>query len=971
MSDNDCRQYFESEAPTDLVAACCEPAESHSRIGAPLVSEVPVTGMPRLALLILMVLVPSLAAAPPVQRPLPAAARRRVDFQRDIKPIFTRHCFSCHGPRRQESDYRLDRARTAISGGDRKQNPIRPGKSAESPLIRFVAGLDPDTKMPPKGPRLQAGEIAILRAWIDQGARYPVTTDPDNSAATRHWSFQPLAYLKPPRSQVAKNPIDTFLHRRLRQAGLTFSARADRRTLVRRLYLNLLGLPPSPDEIASFLTDDHPGAWPRLVDRVLASPHYGERWARHWLDVVRFAESHGYETNRERPTAWYYRDWCIEALNADLPYDQFLFAQLAGDAIGADAATGFLVAGPYDLVKSVDINLTLNQRQDELADIVNTTGTAFLGLTLGCARCHDHKFDPVSQRDFYALTAVFAGVQHAERPLPGPTPSSQIARLQTQMRNHRQKLATLLVDLRRPVNARHNIEHFHPVRARFVRFTIRNTNSSEPCLDELEIFTEASKDQPARNVALASVGTRATSSGNFPNHPLHQLAHINDGRYGNSFSWISNQSGRGWVQLELPRTEIIDRIEWARDREGRFADRLPLRYWIEVAEQPGQWKEVAGIHDRAPFGSQNRAPVDQLVRDDLRTQAALARGLQRQNAEASEKIVALTKGPRAYIGSFRQPGPTHRLYRGDPFSKREEVAPGGLSVFGPSAMAFNEPEQQRRVGLAKWLSTSNNPLVPRVIVNRLWHYHFGNGLVATPGDFGANGARPSHPQLLDWLAGRLVEEQWSLKSIHRLILTSHAWCQASVPRLAALKKDSDARLLWRFPPRRLVAESIRDSMLAASGTLDPQMGGPGFKVFEVVMENVRHYFPRKTFGPAQWRRMVYMTKFRQEQDEVFGAFDCPDGNQVVSRRTRSTTPLQAMNLLNGRFVLQQSDQLATRVTREAGPRPANGVRRMFRLTLGRGPVPDEARAAEALVRAHGLASLARALFNSSEFLWLP
>lgn len=927
--------------------------------------------MPRLRLLVLLVITTSLAAAPPVRRPLPAAVKRRIDFQRDVRPIFTRHCFSCHGPRRQESDYRLDRARIAISGGDREQKPIRPGKSAESPLIRYVAGLDPDTKMPPKGPRLRPAEIAVLRAWIDQGARFPATARRSNVAGTDHWSFQPLVRPRPPRSQTADNPIDALLHRRLQQAGLDFSPRADRLTLVRRLYLDLLGLPPTPDEITAFLSDDHPAAWPRLVERVLASPHYGERWARHWLDVVRFAESHGYETNRERPTAWYYRDWCIEALNLDLPYDQFLFAQLAGDAVGADAATGFLVAGPNDLVKSVDINLTLTQRQDELADIVNTTGTAFLGLTLGCARCHDHKFDPVSQRDFYALTAVFAGVQHAERPLPGPTPTSQIALLHKQQQAARQKLATLLLDLRQPVNARHNVEHFAPVRARFVRFTIRNTNRSEPCLDELEVFTSATPGQPARNVALATAGTRATSSGNFPNNPLHQLAHVNDGRYGNRFSWISNQPGRGWIQLQLARTEQIDRIEWARDREGRYNDRLPLRYWIEVAEQPGQWKEVAGVHDRAPFGSRSRAPVDQLVRDDLRTGAALARGLQKQIKAAAGEIAAMTKGPKAYIGAFRQPGPTHRLYRGDPFAKREEVAPGGLSVFGSPAMAINEPEQQRRVGLAKWLSTSNNPLVPRVIVNRLWHYHFGTGLVATPGDFGANGTRPSHPRLLDWLAGRLVEEGWSLKSIHRLILTSHAWCQSSVPRTAALAKDADARLLWRFPPRRLVAEAIRDSMLAASGSLDPRMGGPGFKVFEVVMENVRHYFPRKTFGPAQWRRMVYMTKFRQEHDEVFGAFDCPDGNQVVSRRTRSTTPLQAMNLLNGHFVLQQAEQLAVRVTREAGPRPAEEVRRAFQLTLGREPEPAELRAAEFLVREHGLASLARALFNSSEFLWLP
>ncbi|MDP7273884.1 MAG: PSD1 and planctomycete cytochrome C domain-containing protein [Planctomycetaceae bacterium] len=918
----------------------------------------------------------------PVGDPLPAAAgnrpglppplKRKVDFDRDIQPLLVRHCLSCHGPKRQESDYRLDRSRIAISGGDRQQRPIRPGRSAQSPLIHYVAGTDPDTRMPPKGPGLTRAQVALLRAWIDQGARFSKSASTDPPLRSSHWSFQPLATAVPPPSTAGRNPIDAFLQRRLAAAGLTFSPRADRRTLVRRLYLDLLGLPPSPETIDSFLRDKRPEAWSQLVDRVLAHPHYGERWARHWLDVVRFAESHGFETNRERPTAWYYRDWCIEALNTDLPYDRFIVSQLAGDATGDPAATGFLVAGPSDLVKSPDITLTLAQRQDELADMINTTGTAILGLTLGCARCHNHKFDPVTQTDYYAMAAVFSGVSHGERPLPLPVSALQRATVARQLGEDRSRLASLISKLRQPVNARHNVERFAAVTAKFVRFTIRNTNGSEPCLDELEIYTVATPDRPARNVALASRGTRTSSSGNFPAHPFHKLAHINDGRHGNRFSWIANQVGRGWVQLEFPTAVRIDRIEWGRDRTGKYTDRLPTRYWIEVAERPGQWREIAGIHDRAPFGARSTAPANRLVRDDLRREAALARGLQGQVEKATRQLAQVTSGPVAYVGRFEQPGPTHRLYRGDPLAPRELVGPGAVAALAPPPMATNEPEQQRRLKLGRWLVRPDNPLAPRVIANRLWHYHFGTGLVSTPSDLGGNGTRPSHPLLLDWMAGHLVETGWSLKSLHRLILTSRAWCQSSRPRADGLAVDSEARLLWRFPPRRLAAEAIRDGMLVASGSLNRQMGGPGFKVFEVVMENVRHYFPKKSFAANEWRRMVYMTKIRQEQDEVFGPFDCPDGNQVVARRSRSTTPLQALGLLNGHFVLQQSSLLARRIQSETPTASTQWqISRAFRLVLGRHPSADELAAALPLTTRHGLPALARALLNSNEFLWLP
>ncbi len=926
-----------------------------------------------LGILILALAHPTGQAAPPR---LPAAAKRNVDFDQDIRPIFARHCFACHGSKRQESDYRLDRARVAISGGDRKQKPIRPGHGADSPLLLYAARVDPDNRMPPDGPGLDARELGLLRAWIDQGARFPQSAS-QPSGPSSHWSFQELHDHNPPRLSGSDNPIDAFVGRRLADEGLDFSPQADPRTLVRRLHLDLLGLPPTPETVDAFVADTRPDAWGRLVERALAHPHYGERWARHWLDVVRFAESHGFETNRERTNAWHFRDWCIDALNADMPYDRFVVAQLAGDAINEELGTGFLVAGPYDVVKSPDVALTLAQRQDELADMVNTTGTAFLGLTIGCARCHDHKFDPVPQTDYYALAAVFAGVQHADRTLVVTTPTNstlnqQGAQLRSQLNPLRKQLAKLLVQLRPPVNPRHNIETFPPVRARFVRFTIRNTNSSEPCLDELEIYTTATPGHPARNVALASNGTTATSSGNFRPHPFHKLAHINDGQYGNSRSWISSQVGRGWVQLEFAESFEINRIEWGRDRQQKYRDRLPTRYWIEVAESPGQWREIAGAADRAPVGTTTNNRPDTPFRKDRNRQASLARGLQQQIHTLESRLQSPDNSLTAYVGRFDTPPVTHRLYRGDAQSPREPIAPGGLGLLTQTAWAMNEPEQSRRLKLARGLVRPDNPLTPRVIANRLWHYHFGTGLVATPGDFGANGTRPSHPELLDWMARRLTTHGWSLKSLHRQILNSKTWRQSSRPHARGIRRDSETRLLWRFPPRRLAAEAIRDSMLATSGAIDQRMHGPGFKVFEIVMENVRHYFPRKHYTVNQWRRMVYMTKIRQEQDEVFGAFDCPDGNQVIASRSRSTTPLQALGLLNGRFVLQQARLMAQRCEQNTPNGSSNDrVTQAFRLAYARLPSADELEAATRLANQHGLDALTRALLNSNEFLWLP
>jgi len=780
-----------------------------------------------------------------------------------------------------------------------------------------------------------------------------------------HWAFQPV---KRPEAPGPGLPIDAFIQAKLHANGLTHSAPAARRTLIRRLHLVMHGLPPTPEAVAAFVTDPDPEALSKLVEKVLASERYGERWASHWLDLVRFGETTGFETNRERPNAWHYRDWVIDALNSDKPYHQFVREQLAGDALDAGIGTGFLVAGPNDIVKGQDPKLGKMQRMNELDDMINTTGTTFLGLTTGCARCHDHKFDPISQRDYYAMQAVFAGVSHGDRNLP---PSAETKR---EITSDKGKISRLKLGLseflpkqekatREPVNIRHNMERFEPVEARFVRFTIEQSSSAEPCIDELEIF---SGDE---NVALASTGALASSSGDYI-HPLHKLAHINDGRYGNAGSWIAAGTS-GWVQIEFPELKRIDRIEWARDREGQFSDRLAIRYRIEAAQKPGEWVEVASSKDRRPFKGVKPASPEYEFDKRPPAEAKRGRAMLAGLKQTEQRLAKLQAQDKVYAGNFSQPGATHLLYRGDPDALREEVDPGAITTFASLGLKRSAPEQKRRLAMADWIVSRNNPLTARVMVNRLWQFHFGTGIVDTPSDFGLNGAKPSHPELLDWLAAEFMENGWSIKHIHRLILNSRTWQQSSRPVAKAMQVDAAGRLLWRHPTRRMAAEAIRDNMLSVSGVLDLKSGGPGFDGFEVQMENVRHFFPKKQYGPIDWRRMIYMTKVRQERESVFGVFDCPDASQAVAKRSRSTTPLQALNLFNSRFVMQQADLLAERLAKEAGADAAVQAKRAFTLCFNRPPTEAELNSSAEFIQNEGLSQFTRAMLNANEFVFIP
>jgi hypothetical protein len=721
-------------------------------------------------------------------------------FERDIAPILRTHCLKCHSGATAKNDLDLTRRESILKGG--KRGPaVEPNKADDSLLFRYVR----DKKMPPKEPLTDA-QVEALRRWIDDGAKWDgpqrLTPPVGQRAGLDWWSLQPVRrpdVPKPSRPEWVRNSIDAFVLAQLDAKKLSPAPEADRAAYIRRVTFDLTGLPPTPEEVEKFVNDKSPDAYETLVDRLLSSPAYGERWGRHWLDVVRFAESHGYEMNTLRPNAWPYRDYVIAAFNEDRPFARFVREQLAGDVAAKDntlgnAATGFLVGGPHDLVGNATKDGQLQQRADDLFDMVSTTSTTFLGLTVGCARCHDHKFDPITQKDFYSLQAVFSGVEHGEREMVGV----DTAQRKRDAEALRAKLAQLdrRLDAHEPVAAaegspreraavqpRRNVERFAPVEAKLVRFTIAATNDgSEPCIDELEIY-----GPDTDNLALASKGATARASSELPNVAIHKITHLNDGRHGNGRSWISNERGKGWAEIELAKAATIDRVVWGRDREGQFADRLATNYRVEVSLDGNEWKSVAGSWDR-------RTAKDAPAATSKDVQQLLAR----QKA-AQEQLVTLEKPAMTYAGKFRTPDKTHLLKRGDPTQPGEEVAPGVVAAVKPAfTLKPDATEPERRLALADWIADGDNPLPARVMVNRVWHWHFGQGIVRTPSDFGFNGDRASHPELLDWLAAEYQANGGKLKPLHRLIVLSSTYRQSSRHDEVAAKVDADDRLLWRY-----------------------------------------------------------------------------------------------------------------------------------------------------------------------------
>jgi Protein of unknown function (DUF1553)/Protein of unknown function (DUF1549)/Planctomycete cytochrome C/Concanavalin A-like lectin/glucanases superfamily len=968
-------------------------------------------------------------------------------FDATVAPILARRCLDCHFGPGAKGKLDLSTRASALAGG--KTGPaIIPGKLDESPLWERINA----DEMPPKSP-LPAAERAALRDWIAAGA--PWGTDPidpyqvttSRRAGRDWWSLQPVRRPMTPavhRAGWVRAPIDAFVLQKLEASGLEPAPEAEKSQLIRRLGFDLTGLPPTPEQVDEFLNDTSADAYERLVDRYFASPQYGVRWARWWLDLARYGESNGFEYDEFRPTAWRYRDWVVDALNRDRPYDEFARLQLAGDVLrpldpGAVEATGFLVAGAYDTTGQNQLSKAMKAvvRSDELEDMIGTVSQTFLGLTVHCARCHDHKFDPVRQVEYYQIASALSGVRHGERDLSRINPEAVVTTKQIEA------LLAQVAAIEAPARARISARRDKALPL-----------APTPCA--AWDFEHGLNDRiGSLNVSLKGSAT-ATSEG-------LRL----DGKTGYAVSaslprelkaktievWVRldnlEQRGGGAITIQTPDGNLFDAIVFGEDeasvwmagsdffrrtrRVGGKAEKEAASRAVHLAITYSLDGTIRVFREGQPYGSPYRSPgpvtfpaaetevvfglrhspaggnkmlagtivrarvydraLDQAevaasaaVFGDYLDPGAIIAGLtpecRAERARLMGKVEKLRssladRARKAYAVAPREAGAMRVEIRGNPNQPGELVTAGGVAAIVAPGNAFgvppDAPEALRRERLASWISSPQNPLFARVVVNRLWQAHFGAGLVEMTSDLGFNGGGPTHPGLLEWLAYEMAVQGWSIKSMHRLIVTSAAYRQSSRLDARGLERDAGDRLLWRKAPTRLEAEMVRDAMLAVSGILDPKLGGPSFRDHEVVPAAgtpavlYRAVDPK---SPGLNRRTLFRAWARGGRSALLDAFDCPDPSTTAPRRPVTTTPLQALSLMNNALVLYLSDAFAARLVREAGPDAGTQVDRAYRLALGRGPEPDERAWAERVVKGFGAATLARAIFNSNEFLYL-
>ena len=977
----------------------------------------------------------------------------REPFDKTIAPILAANCLECHNAAEQEGNLDLTRAKTAMAGGD-SGPAIVPGDLKKSYLWERIA----NNEMPPKHP-LSDGDKHRLKKWIEEGARWgtepidPFRFTTDKRAGYDWWALQPLKTVPPvlpadARSrEFVRNPIDGFIRAGQIAKNLSPAPEADRRTLIRRLSFDVRGLPPTMAEIRAFEDDFSPGAYERLVDRFLSSPEYGERWARHWLDLARFGESQGFERDKLRTNSWRYRDWVVEALNADLPYDVFARMQIAGDVLFPDdpratIATSFLVAGPYDEVGQNQQSAAMKAvvRQDEMEDIVGTVGQTFLGLTINCARCHDHKFDPITQPEYYQFVAALAGVRHgqpkvvqgelaleAEIAIAGL--SARIAGLNAERKRIEDPLRAQILAERKPVKpvappvpvaqwefdgdlkdslgGLHGTGH-NNARIEDGRLVLDGKShiSTEPLAKELSektleawvvvsgldqrgggVFSVQSSDgglfdaivfgerEPRQWLAGSNFFVRTEpfqgEEETLEGKPIHiAITYAKDGTvtaYRNGRRYGKAYKSQGPLSFAAGTSQILFGLRHSPPGGNKFfTGKIDRARLYDRSLSPEEIAASAGVPNASVSEAELAGRMTAEQRDRLASIAFEIEQLKSQQQRFREAAV--------YAVAPREPEPTHRLARGNTAQPKELVAADGIaaikSLEPDFGLAPDAPEADRRKKLAAWMTDRQNPLFARVIVNRLWLYHFGVGLVDTPNDFGFNGGRPTHPELLDWLAGELIRQKWSLKAVHRLILTSATYRQSSRFDEAKARIDADNRFLWRMMPKRMEAEALRDAMLFVAEELNPRIGGPGFHDFRTFTRNSQFYEMLDPAGFAFQRRSLYRTWVRSGRSSFLDVFDCPDPSAVAPNRAITTTPLQALSLMNNSFSLRMADRLSERILSEAGPHPELQVRSAYQKTLGREPRREEQAASERFMTKHGLPALCRVLFNSNEFLYV-
>lgn len=804
-----------------------------------------------------------------------------VSFKREIVPIFAARCQMCHQGVRGGGKLTLT-TYAAIARGGGSGPAIVPGKPDESLLIREITGEKP--AMPKIGAPLTGDQVALIRRWIEEGSK----DDSGGAGEEVWWSLRPLKKpATPAASEWVRTPIDAFILDKLTQNKLTPSPETDRRTLIRRVYFDLHGLAPEPEAIDAFVADKSPDAYEKLVDRLLASPRYGERWARHWLDVIHYGDSHGYDKDKPRSNAWPYRDYVIKSLNDDKPYARFVREQLAGDVLYPDdpqafVATGFIAAGPWDFVGhqelregTSDKNLTRVLDRD---DMVAQTISTFTSATAHCARCHDHKFDPIPQQDYYNLQSIFAGVDRADRPYDEDPV----------LNRKRQGLI---------------------VKKREVQLRL------QPLLDKVEF---------ASSPEIIELDERIQDAG-------LQIAHI----------------GQPKTPAEAEEKKTLETRRAAdREKKKKLVDAI---VGTEIYQDIDRIKAEITVVDRE---------IDALPKPHMVYAAASF----------------FNKA-----GTFRpslEPRPVFVLTRGSVQSPGKPATPGALRAVPGLQSSFDQidpkDEGARRAALANWIADDRNVLTWRSIVNRVWHYHFGAGIVDSPSDFGRMGTKPTHPELLDWLAVWFRDDAGgSLKKLHRMIVTSTVYRQSSKARPDAEKADSNNQLLWRMSRTRLDAEAVRDAVLEITGKLDLTAGGPAVRMFYFKDDHspVYDYSRFDPDSPGAYRRSIYRFIVRSVPDPFMERLDCPDPSVLTPKRNTTLTAIQALAMMNNPFMIQMSEHLAERVGNEAKDVPGQIVR-ASQLAIGREPTAEELKLYTAYAGKYGMTNFCRLLMNTNEFLFV-
>ena len=823
-----------------------------------------------------------------------APAQQAVSFHRQVLPILEQRCQACHREESGQASLSLVRHRDILQGG-RSGPAVIPGKPGESLIIARISGEPP--AMPQGGEPLTPAEVQLLSRWIAEGA---LDDTPEGERGDRDWwSFTPLNRPEIPDAEDgwSSTPVDRFVLARLRENGLEPSPEADRRTLIRRLSYDLHGLPPTPKEVESFVDSPSPSAFEDLVDRLLASPRYGERWGRHWLDVVHYADTHGFDQDRRRLNAWPYRDYVIRSFNSDKAYGRFIRQQLAGDVLWPDdpdsiVATGFIAAGPWDFAAHSTLQEdSFNRKMARLLDrndMVASTISTFASVTVHCARCHDHKFDPVTQEDYYSLQAVFSGVERVDRPFDA---DPDVSRKRRVLRETLRRIAIEARDILDEAGER-----------------------TGPAIEDLQAQVHVLIDR--RALLLNSMALGDTPEGRAANEAIA-------------------------ARIELINDELLS-----------FENRIEgLQLALLDPSRPARLAELRAEAE------QTKAKVRELP--EPRAVYAVDRYFDR----FFNVVPPLT------------PRPIHLLARGSPDAPGRAVGPGALSAVRGLEGRFNnlppDEEGARRIALADWIASRANPLTWRSIVNRIWHYHFGRGIVDTPSDFGRMGSLPTHPDLLDWLASEFRDNGQSMKRIHRLILTSSVYRQSSETNSASAAIDADNRLLWRMSRRRLDAESVRDSVLLVAGNLDLSVGGQAAEQF-VYIEDFSPRFDYASFdvdSPPSYRRSVYRAVVRSVQDPFMESLDCADPSALTPKRNVTLTAIQALAMMNDPLVLRQARHLAERI-RKFSKDPSAQLRQAYDVLFGRDPRPSESERLVPFASTHGLEKLCLLLFNTNEFMFV-